>query len=89
MRKLIFLFIFAQIFEIYPNDSFAQENFVLSSNSAALAGANPQVGLTFGGVSIASVALAAAVISSLIAFALEDISASSSTSSTSSTSMTN
>ena len=82
MRKLIFVIFFTQIVQIYPNDSSAQEIFASSSESAALAGANPQVGVAFGGVSIASVALAAAVVTTLIAFALEDSSAVSSTSST-------
>ena len=82
MRKLILIVFFAQIFQIYPNDSLAQDNFVFSNESAALVGANPQVGVVFGGVSIASVALAAAVVTTLIAFASEDSSAISSTSST-------
>ena len=50
--------------------------------SAALVGANPQVGAVFGGISIASVALAAAVVTTLIAFALEDSSDTTSASST-------
>lgn len=82
MRKLILIIFIAQILQIYPNNSSAQENFVFSNESAALAGANSQVGVAFGGVSIASVALAAAVVTTLIAFALEDSRAISSTSST-------
>ena len=82
MRKLILIIVFAQILQIYPNNSTAQENFVFRNESAALAGANSQVGVAFGGVSIASVALAAAVVTTLIAFALEDSSAIASTSST-------
>ena len=82
MRKLIFIIFFTQTVQIYPNDSSAQEIFAFGSESGALAGANPQVGVAFGGVSIASVALAAAVVTTLIAFALEDSSAVSSTSST-------
>ena len=82
MRGLILIIFFAQIFQIYPNHSSAQENFVFSNESAALAGTNSQVGFAFGGVSIASVSLAVAVVTTLIAFALEDSSAISTTSST-------
>ena len=81
MRKLIILGCFAQIFLIHPNNGFGQGNLVMNNESAALAGANTQVGITFGGVSVASVALAAAVITSLIGFSSEDNSTTTSTSS--------
>ena len=81
LRKLIFIAFFTQIFLIHPNDGFGQENLGMSSESAALAGANTQVGVSFGGISVASVALAAAVVTSLISFTLKDSNAASSTSS--------
>tara|TARA_Y100001968_G_C19256665_1_gene667162 strand:- start:588 stop:833 length:246 start_codon:yes stop_codon:yes gene_type:complete len=69
MRKLIFACLLASIF-LTP--AVAQENSVGSSGSAALAGAASGVGVSFGGVSVASLALATVLITSLLAFMVED-----------------
>ena len=69
MRNLIFVGLVASIFFI-PAE--AQENSVSSSGSAASAGAISEVGVSFGGVSMVSITLAATIITSLLAFALED-----------------
>ena len=72
MRKLFFSIIFAYICLISLSPTLAQENLNNINRSAATAGANPQVGVTFGGVSMVSITLAAAIITSLLAIALED-----------------
>ena len=77
MRNLIFAGIVASIFFI---PAVAQENLVSSSGSAASAGAVSEVGVSFGGVSVASLALATAVITALLAFMVEDNSTTTSTS---------
>ena len=69
MRNLIFVGLVASIFFI---PAVAQENSVNSSGSAASAGAITEVGVSFGGVSMVSITLAATIITSLLAFALED-----------------
>ncbi len=69
MRNLIFVVLVASLFFI---PAVAQENLVSSSGSAASAGAIPEVGVSFGGVSMVSITLAATIITSLLAFALED-----------------
>ena len=88
MSRAFAVIIFAYI-SLFPfSPTLAQENSSsISSTSginagAALAGTNPQVGVTFGGVSVASVAIAAALIVSLLAFALEDNNTTSSSTST-------
>ena len=60
----------------------AQENLVSNSESATLTGVISEVGVSFGGVSVASVALATAMITALLAFMLEDNSTTPSTSAT-------
>ncbi|MDA9609522.1 hypothetical protein N9S42_00860 [Paracoccaceae bacterium] len=88
MRRAFVLVIFAYISLFTLSPTLAQENSSsISSTSslngaAALAGTIPQVGVTFGGVSIASVAIAATLIVSLLAFALEDNNTTSSSTST-------
>ena len=79
MRKLIFAGLVASIFFM---PALAQENLASSSNSAAPAAVVSEVGVSFGGVSVASVALTTALITSLLAFILEDNSATPSTSAT-------
>ena len=87
MRRAFALIVFAYI-SLFPlSPTLAQENSSSTSGinaGAALAGKNPQVGVTFGGVSVVSVAIAATLIVSLLAFALED-----NTTTTSSSSSTN
>ena len=88
MRKAFVLVIFAYIYLFTLSPTLAQENSSSISSTrginggAALAGTNSQVGVTFGGVSVASVAIAAALIVSLLAFALEDNNTTSSSTST-------
>ena len=60
----------------------AQENLVSNSGSAASAGVISEVGVSFGGVSVASLALATALITALLAFIVEDNGTSTSTSTT-------
>ena len=81
MRNLIFAGLVASIFFM---PVLAQENVVSNSGSAALAGIVSEVGVSFGGVSVASLALATALITALLAFMVEDNSAA-----TTSTSATN
>ena len=81
MRKLIFAGLVASIFFM---PALAQENLVSNSGSAASAGVVSEVGVSFGGVSVASLALATALITALLAFMVEDNSAT-----TTSTSATN
>jgi hypothetical protein len=88
VRRAFALIIFAYI-SLFPlSPTLAQENSSsISSTSginggAALAGTNSQVGVTFGGVSVVSVAVAATLIVSLLAFALEDNNTTSSSTST-------
>ena len=69
MRNLIFAGLFASIFFM---PALAQENLVSNSGSAASAGVVSEVGVSFGGVSVASLALATALITALLAFMLED-----------------
>ena len=69
MRNLIFVGLVASLF-IIP--AVAQENSVSSSGSAASVGAMSEVGVSFGGVSMVSITLAATIITSLLAFVLED-----------------
>ena len=79
MRNLIFAGLFASIFFM---PALAQENLVSNSGSAASAGVVSEVGVSFGGVSVASLALATALITALLAIILEDNSATTSTSAT-------
>ena len=72
MRKSIFSIIFANIFLGSLSPTFAQENQSSIIRGAALVEATPQVGVAFGGVSVVSITLAATVITSLLAFSLED-----------------
>ena len=81
MRNFIFAGLVASIF-LMP--ALAQENLVSNSESAASAGVVSEVGVSFGGVSVASLALATALITALLAFMVEDNSAA-----TASTSATN
>ena len=81
MRNLIFSGLVASIFFM---PALAQENLVSNSGSAASAGVVSEVGVSFGGVSVASLALATALITALLAFMVEDKSAA-----TASTSATN
>ena len=81
MRNLIFAGLLGSIFFM---PALAQENLVSNSGSAASAGLVSEVGVSFGGVSVASLALATALITALLAFMVEDNSAS-----TASTSATN
>ena len=81
MRNLIFAVLMASIFFM---PALAQENLVSNSGSAASAGVVSEVGVSFGGVSVASLALATALITALLAFMVEDKSAA-----TTSTSATN
>ena len=79
MRNLIFAGLVASIF-VMP--TLAQENFVSNNGSAASAGVVSEVGVSFGGVSVASLALATALITALLAIIVEDNSATNSTSAT-------
>ena len=72
MRKLFFSIIFAYVCLFSLSPTLAQENLNSINRSAATAGASPEVGVTFGGVSMVSITLAATIITSLLAFALED-----------------
>ena len=81
MRNLIFAGLVVSIFFM---PALAQENLVSNSGSAASAGVVSEVGVSFGGVSVASLALATALITALLAFMVEDNSAT-----TTSTSATN
>ncbi len=81
MRNLISAGFLAFIFFM---PALAQENLVSNSGSAASAGVVSEVGVSFGGVSVASLALATALITALLAFMVEDNSAA-----TASTSATN
>ena len=72
MRKIALINLLLAIFLFCSSATYSQENTSSNSGSAASSGVKSQVGVTFGGVSIVSVALAAAVITSLIAFVLED-----------------
>ena len=73
MRNLIFAGLLGSIFFM---PALAQENLVSNSGSAASAGVISEVGVSFGGVSVASLALATAMITALLAFMIEDNSAS-------------
>ena len=79
MRNLIFSGLIASIFFV---PALAQENLVSNSGSAAAAGVVSEVGVSFGGVSVASLALATALITALLAFMVEDDSTTTSTSAT-------
>ena len=79
MRNLIFASLVASIFFM---PALAQENLVSNSGSAASAGVVSEVGVSFGGVSVASLALATALITALLAFMIEDNSTTNSTSAT-------
>jgi len=57
MRNLIFAGLLTSIFSMLV---LAQENLVSNSGSAASAGVISEVGVSFGGVSVASLALATA-----------------------------
>ena len=81
MRNLIFTGLLGTIFFM---PALAQENLVSNSGSAASAGVVSEVGVSFGGVSVASLALATALIAALLAIIVEDNSAA-----TTSTSATN
>ena len=69
MRNLIFAGLLGSIFFM---PALAQENLVSNSGSAASAGVVSEVGVSFGGVSVASLALATAQITALLAFLVED-----------------
>ena len=77
MRNLIFAGLLGSVFCM---PALAQENLVSNSGSAASAGVFSEVGVSFGGVSVASLALATAVITALLAFMVEDNSTTTSTS---------
>ena len=79
MRNLIFAGLLGSIFFM---PALAQENLVSNSGSAASAGVVSEVGVSFGGVSVASLALATALITALLAIIVEDKSATNSTSAT-------
>ena len=79
MRNLIFAGLLGSIFFM---PALAQENLVSTSGSAASAGVVSEVGVSFGGVSVASLALATALITALLAIIVEDNSATNSTSAT-------
>jgi hypothetical protein len=79
MRNFILAGLVAYTFSI---PAVAQESFVSSNISAALTGAGSEVGVSFGGVSVASVALATALITALLALIVEDNSTTTSTSAT-------
>ena len=79
MRNLIFA---GLVISIFSMSALAQENLVSNSGSAASAGVISEVGVSFGGVSVASLALATALITALLAFMVEDNSVTSSTSAT-------
>ena len=81
MRNLIFTGLLGTIFFM---PALAQENLVSNSGRAASAGVVSEVGVSFGGVSVASLALATALITALLAIIVEDNSAA-----TTSTSATN
>jgi hypothetical protein len=69
MRNLIFAGLVASIFFM---PALAQENLVSNSGGAASAGVVSEVGVSFGGVSVASLALATALITALLTFMVED-----------------
>ena len=69
MRNLIFAGLLGSIF-LMP--ALAQENLVSNSGSAASAGVVSEVGVSFGGVSVTSLALATALITALLAIIVED-----------------
>ena len=77
MRNLIFAGLATSIFSM---SVLAQENLVSNSGSAASAGVISEVGVSFGGVSVPSLALATALITALLALMVEDNSATTSTS---------
>ena len=81
MRNLIFAGLLGSIFFM---PALAQENLVSNSGSAASAGVVSEVGVSFGGVSVASLALATALVTALLAVLVEENSAA-----TTSTSVTN
>ena len=81
MRNLLFASLLGSIFFM---PALAQENLVSNGGSAASAGVVSEVGVSFGGVSVASLALATALITALLAIIVEDNSAA-----TTSTSATN
>ena len=79
MRNLIFAGLLGSIFFM---PALAQENLVSNSGSAASAGVVSEKGVSFGGVSVASLALATVLITALLAIIVEDNSATNSTSAT-------
>ena len=79
MRNLIFAGLVASIFSM---PALAQENLVSNSGTAASAGVVSEVGVSFGGVSVASLALATALLAALTAFMVENNSTTTSTSAT-------
>ena len=79
MQNLIFAGLVASIFFM---PALAQENLVSNSESAASTGVISEVGISFGGVSLASLALATALITVLLPFMVEDNIAATSTSAT-------
>ena len=79
MRNLIFVGLVASIFFM---PALAQENLVSNSGGAASAGVVSEVGVSFGGVSVASLALGTALIIALLTIIVEDKSATNSTSAT-------
>ena len=81
MRNIIFAGLAALILFI---PALAQENLVSNSGSAASAGVVSELGVSFGGVSVASLALATALVTALLAVLVEENSAA-----TTSTSVTN
>ena len=79
MRNLIFAGLVVSIFFM---PALAQENLVSNTGSAASAGVISEIGVSFGGVSVASLTLATALITALLAIMVEDNSATTSTSAT-------
>ena len=69
MRNLIFIGLLGSIFFIL---ALAQENLVSNSGIAASAGVVSEARVSFGGVSVASLALATALITALLVIIVED-----------------
>lgn len=72
MSKFFFVILLANTLVFPITSSIAQENLNSNTTSAASAGASAQVGASFGGTSLVGITLVATVITSLLAFVLED-----------------
>ena len=79
MRKLIYAGLLTSILFM---PALAQENLVSSNGAPASAGVVSEVGVSFGGVSVASLTLATALVTALLAVMVDDNSATTSTSAT-------